>query len=83
MWINGIMRKFGYISEKVLTEIAVEIYDKNDTGNATGEKDFYYRSGNANAAGYICGRLGIDITRIIRDMRGKRNERFDLQKDGD
>lgn len=71
MQINGIMRKFGYISEKVLTEIAIETYDKNDTNNATDEKDFYYRSGNANAIGYICGRLGIDITRIIRDMRGE------------
>ncbi len=70
MQINGIMRKFGYISEKLLTEIAVEAYDYNDTVNAIDEKDFYYRSGNANAIGYICGRLGIDITKIIRDMRG-------------
>lgn len=73
MRINGVMRKFGYISEKLLTEIVVELYDKNDTSNATDEKDFYYRSGNANAVGYICGRLGIDITRIIRDIRGKHN----------
>ena len=73
MKINGIMRKFGYISEKVLTEVAVEAYNKNDTGNAKDEKDFYYRSGNANAIGYICGRLGIDITRIIRGMRGEQD----------
>ena len=74
MQINGIMRKFGYISEKVLTEVAVETYNKNDTDDAKDEKDFYYRSGNANAIGYICGRLGIDITRIIRDMRGEQDE---------
>ena len=74
MKIDGIMRKFGYISEKAFTEVAVEIYNKNDTDNAKDEKDFYYRSGNANAIGYICGRLGIDITRIIRGMRGEQDE---------
>lgn len=67
--INGLMRKLGYISEKNLIDVAVETYEKNDTARTDSEKDFYYRSGNANAIGYICGRLGIDITNIIKARR--------------
>ena len=67
MTIKQIMRKFGYISEDTLKTVAVEVYKRNCTEEKTDEKDFYYRCGNANAVGYICGRLGIDITRIIRE----------------
>jgi hypothetical protein len=66
MTLNQFMRKIGYISEKNLVTVAFEAYDKNCTEKATDEKDFYFRSGNANAVGYICGRLGIDITKLIR-----------------
>lgn len=66
---EGFMRKLGYISEKNLIDISVETWDKEDTSKAVNDKDFYYRSGNANAIGYICGRLGIDITNIIKERR--------------
>ena len=67
--INGLMRKLGYISEKNLIDVAVEVYEKNDTAKADCEKAFYYRAGNANAIGYVCGRFGIDITNIIKARR--------------
>ena len=63
------MRRMGYISEKNLINVALEIYEKEETCKSKDEKDFYYKSGNANAIGYICGRLGIDITTIIREGR--------------
>ena len=63
------MRRMGYISEKNLINVALEIYEKEETSKLKDEKDFYYKSGNANAIGYICGRLGIDITTIVRKRR--------------
>lgn len=69
--INGIMRKFGFISERELVNVAVEAYESNDTSNAYDAKDFYYRSGNANAVGYIMGRFGIDITSVIKERKKK------------
>lgn len=66
---EGFMRKLGYISEKNLIDIAVETWNKEDTSKAVNVKDFYYRSGNANAISYILGRLGIDITKIIKERR--------------
>ena len=69
--INGIMRKFGFISEKELINVAVEVYESNETSNAYDAKDFYYRSGNANAVGYILGRFGIDITSVIKERKKK------------
>jgi len=75
MTLNQFMRKIGYISEKNLVTVALEVYDKNCTEKATDEKDFYFRSGNANAVGYICGRFGIDITKLIKQR--KRRTRYD------
>lgn len=69
--INGIMRKFGFISEKELVNVAVEAYESNETSNAYDAKDFYYRSGNANAVGYILGRFGMDVTKIIKERKKK------------
>ena len=69
--INGIMRKFGFISEKELINVAVEVYEKNATENASDAKDFYYRGGNANAVGYILSRFGIDVTKIIKERKKK------------
>ena len=68
---NGIMRKFGFISEKELVNVAVEVYERNETSNASDIKDFYYKSGNANAVGYIMGRFGIDITSVIKERKKK------------
>ena len=68
---NGIMRKFGFISEKELVNVAIEVYEKNATENASGTKDFYYKSGNANAVGYILSRFGIDIASVIKDRKKK------------
>ena len=68
---NGIMRKFGFISEKELVNVAIEVYEKNATENASDAKDFYYKSGNANAVGYILSRFGIDITSLIRERKKK------------
>ena len=70
--INGIMRKFGFISERELVNVAVEVYERNETSNASGTKDFYYKSGNANAVGYILGRFGVDITSLIKKRKRKR-----------
>ena len=69
--INGIMRKFGFISEKELVNVAIEVYERNETSNADDVKDFYYKSGNANAVGYILGRFGIDVTKIIKERKKK------------
>ena len=44
----------------------MEVYERNDTAKASDEKDFYFRSGNANAAGYILGRFGFDVTALVR-----------------
>jgi hypothetical protein len=69
---NGIIRKFGFISEKELVNVAIEVYEKNATENASDTKDFYYRAGNANAIGYILGRFGVDITSLIKERKRKR-----------
>lgn len=71
-WIDNIMYQFGYISEKMLIEIVVDEYNKNDVSNATDEKDFYFRCGNSNALGYICGKLNIDLTKIIMEINKQR-----------
>ena len=74
MTLNQFMRKIGYISEKNLVTVALEVYDKNCTEKATDVKDFYFRSGNANAVGYICGRFGIDITKLIKQRNRRTND---------
>lgn len=61
------MRRFGYISKKEIIEIAVDTYRKNCKSDKIGEHHFGYSCGNANAIGYICGRLGIDITKEIKE----------------
>ena len=72
MLVNNLMRKLGYIPTKELIEAAADLYLKEDSGKASGENDFYYRCGNANAIGYICGRLGIKIVDVIKE-RNKKN----------
>ena len=72
--INEIMRKFGFISEKELVNVAVEVYERNETYNSSDIKGYYYKSGNANAVGYILGRFGIDITSVIEERKKKAGE---------
>ena len=74
MTFNEFMRRIGYISEKNLVTVAFEVYDKNCTEKATDIKDFYFRCGNANAVGYICGGLGIDITKLIKQRNRRAND---------
>lgn len=70
--INGIMRKFGFISERELVNVAVQVYERNDvSNNASDCNSFYYCCGNANAVGYILGRFGIDITSVIKERKKK------------
>lgn len=59
---------FGLISKKKIAKIALEIYLNNDTDKNSFEsgeqriKDFYFRSGNANALNALCHRIGINLT---------------------
>ena len=80
MTLNQFMRKIGYISEKNLVTVALEVYDNNCTEKETDEKDFYFRSGNANAIWYICGRFGIDITKLLK-QRNRRMTDDDRKSD--
>ena len=67
---------FGFISKKKLVKEAVQIYALEETSKAHSHDDFMYRCGNANALNYLCSRLGINLTAIIRD----RNRRADNEK---
>lgn len=69
MMIDGIMRKLGYINEKKLIDVAVEVYERNDEGKAADQNGFYYCCGNANAINYIMSRFGIDFSEIIKKRR--------------
>lgn len=69
--INRIMRKFGFISEKELVNVAVQIYESNEVGRARNENEFHYCCGNANAVDYILSRFGIDITSVIKERKKK------------
>ena len=71
--IDGIMRKLGYINEKKLTDVAIEVYERNDEAKAKDQNGFYYCCGNANAINYIFARFGVDFSKIIRERR-KKNE---------
>lgn len=71
--IDGIMRKLGYINEKKLTDVAVEVYERNDEARAKDQNGFYYCCGNANAINYIFARFGVNFSKIIRERR-KKNE---------
>ena len=67
--IDGIMRKLGYINEKKLIDVAIEVYERNDSGEAKTNDSFYYCSGNANAINYIMSRFGINFSEIIKERR--------------
>ena len=59
------------IAEKELIEACVDLYRKNcspEQTGMTGEKHFYYSSGNMNAINYICCRLGIDIAKELKNV---------------
>lgn len=72
---------FGFISKKKLIKEVVRLYQENDTGCARGTINFYYRSGNANALDALCNRLGLDLTKIIKEeVRGGVKDEFDAHK---
>lgn len=69
--IDGVMRKLGYINEKKLIDVAIEVYERNDSGEAKTNDSFYYCCGNANAIGCILARFGIDYYKIIKARKMK------------
>jgi hypothetical protein len=72
--IDGLLRKFGYISEKNLIAVAMEVYINNDFKKAIKKEDWYYNCGNANAVSYILSRFGLDVTKIIKETRHNRED---------
>ena len=72
--IDGVMRKLGYINEKKLIEVAIEVYERNDSGEAKTNDSFYYCCGNANAINYILARFGINFYKIIKARRVKHDQ---------
>ena len=72
--IDGVMRKLGYINEKKLIEVAIEVYERNDSGEAKTNDSFQYCCGNANAINYILARFGRDFTEIVKKRRMKHDE---------
>ena len=72
--IDGVMRKMGYINEKKLIEVAIEVYERNDSGEAKTNDSFYYCCGNENAIGCILARFGIDFYKIIKARRMKNDQ---------
>lgn len=72
---------FGFISKKKLIKEVVRLYQENDTDYARGVNDFYYRSGNANALDAFCNRLGLDLTKIVKEeVRAVVKDGFDAHK---
>jgi len=65
---------FGLMKKKTLKDAAIAAYLNNDTSEQCKEQEFYYRMGNANAIGYICGRCGINITEEIRRIKGEQEQ---------
>lgn len=72
---------FGFINKKKFIKEVVDIYLKNDAGMARDEKDFQYRAGNANALDALCNRLGLDLTKIIKEeARAEAKDGFNAHK---
>ena len=84
LMVNNLMRKLGYIPTKELIEAAADLYLKEDSGKASDKNDFYYRCGNANAIGYICGRLGIkiveEISKLLYETQKEHSLNFSLKQ---
>lgn len=68
---------FGLISKKKVLKEAVRIYKLEDTSDAHSEKDLYYRMGNANALGYLCSCIGLDLTSEVKRLKGAEDETTD------
>ncbi len=69
--IDEIIRKLGYINEKKLIDVAIEVHERNDAAKAKTNASFYYCCGNANAINYIFARFGRDFTEIVKKRRMK------------
>lgn len=71
---------FGFISKKKLIEAAVDIYYKNHSENDMSMEEFRFQCGVANGLGYLCSRLGIDLTKELR--KDKRSaESYEVAKE--
>ena len=81
MTLNQFMRKIGYISEKDLVTVALEVCNMNSTAIATDEKNFYFGCGNANAVNYIFARLGIHITSLTKQRNRRKSDDLRRSKD--
>lgn len=67
--IDGIMRKLGYINEKKLIDVAVQVYERNKAEKAKDPTEFCFCCGNANAINYLMSKFGIDFYEIIKERR--------------
>lgn len=63
---------FGIISKKRLVNEAIKIYLEEDTSKARSADNLMYRMGNANALNGICTRLGVDLTKYIKEAKRSR-----------
>lgn len=48
-------------TENELVDVLLALNDSCDQSKANGEKDFYWRCGNANAVNYIAYKMGITL----------------------
>ena len=60
---------FGFISKKKFVKEIIKIYENNATERAFGERDLYYRMGNANALNALCVKFNVDLTAILRKRK--------------
>ena len=66
-----------YISKKALIKAAGDlyiVYIKEDAGSVKSKEDFFYCYGVADAVGYICKKVGVNITEIIKESKEEENE---------
>lgn len=61
---------FGLISKKkFINAIETLLRDSADNNKATDKNDLYWRFGNANAVDYICHRVGVDSTALVKKIK--------------
>jgi hypothetical protein len=74
---------FGLISKKRLMKECLEIYFDNDTSKATGQRDFYFRCGCANAVSHIALKCGLSQKIYEEAVRRRTEEARTEQEDED
>lgn len=61
---------FGLISKKkFINAVETLLRDSADNNKATDKNDLYWRFGNANAVDYICHRVGVDPTALVKNIK--------------